>query len=158
MSQNPSDPGRHLTAENAAWAALAGTLADEERALVDGDAERLAALAPVKLERLHAASEFARQRLDALRDAGFAPDADGMDAWLAAHGDARARADWNSLRALETEARACNARVGKLIDMRLSANRQALNVLMHAANGKNGLYDPIGQAVATCGGAPLTSA
>ena len=158
MSQNPSEPGRHLTAENAAWAALAGTLADEERALVDGDAERLAALSPVKLERLHAASEFARQRLDALRNAGFAPDASGMDAWLAAHGNPHARADWNSLRALETEARACNARVGKLIEMRMTANRQALNVLMHAANGRNNLYDPTGQAVATRGGAPLTSA
>jgi len=81
-----------------------------------------------------------------------------MDAWLAAHGNAHARADWNSLRAIETEARACNARVGKLIDMRMTANRQALNVLMHAANGRNNLYDPTGQAVATRGGAPLTSA
>ena len=42
--------------------------------------------------------------------------------------------------------------------MRLAANRQALNVLMHAATGKGGLYDQAGQAVAARASKPLTAA
>lgn len=158
MSPNPNNLARQLSTENAAWAALVGTLADEERALVDGDADRLADLNPIKLERLHAASELARARLGALSAAGFSPDRAGMDGWLAQHGTPAARADWQSLRALEDEARASNTRVGKLIDMRMAATRQALNVLMHAATGKGGLYDPNGQAVAAHASKPLTAA
>ncbi len=158
MSPNPNKLAAQLTAENAAWMALLGVLGDEERALVDGDADRLPALNAAKLERLHAASELARTRLAALRSAGFPPDAGGMDHWLAQHGTPTARADWQSLRVLENEARASNARVGKLIEMRLTTTRQALNVLMHAATGKGGLYDQAGQAVAARTSKPLTAA
>lgn len=170
MSPNPNSPlpagadapsgtpAARLTAENAAWVALLGTLADEERALIDGDADRLASLNAIKLEKLHATSELTRTRLDTLRTAGFSPDAPGMEAWLARHGSPAARSDWQSLCALENEARACNQRVGKLIDMRLAATRQSLNVLMHAATGRNGLYDQAGQAVAARASKPLTAA
>lgn len=155
---NPESPGLRLTAENAAWIALLGTLADEERALIEGDADRLARLNVVKLERLHATSDLTRSRLDALRAAGFTPDTAGMVAWLARHGAASTQTDWQSLQALEDEARACNQRVGQLIDMRLSATRQSLHVLMHAATGRNGLYDQAGQAVAARSSKPLTAA
>lgn len=164
MSPNPGksdpvlNPAGQLTAENAAWMALLGTLADEERALIAGDADQLASLNVTKLERLHATSDLTRNRLDTLRSAGFTADAAGMDAWLARHGSTATRTDWQSLRALEDEARACNQRVGKLIDMRLSATRQSLNVLMHAATGRNGLYDQAGQAVAARSSKPLTAA
>jgi flagellar biosynthesis/type III secretory pathway chaperone len=158
MSPVKNELAGRLAEENAAWTALIDTLAEEARALIRGDAEALAALNAVKLERLHAAGGFARERAESLRAAGFSPDAAGMAAWLAAHGSAAARTDWSRLQALEDEARASNARVGKLIEMRLSANRQALNVLMHAAAGQNGLYDPSGQAIAARGGAPLAAA
>ncbi|MEW6119150.1 MAG: flagellar protein FlgN [Pseudomonadota bacterium] len=158
MLPKPSKLASQLSAENAAWAALLGTLADEERALIDGDADRLAALNATKLERLHAASELARARMAALADAGFPPSHSGMENWLARHGNAAARADWHSLRTLEDQARASNLRIGKLIEMRMSATRQALNVLMHAATGKGGLYDPSGQAVAAHASKPLTAA
>ncbi len=164
MSPNPVNPAPtrgpadQLTAENAAWLALLGTLADEENALIAGDADQLARLNVTKLERLHATSELTRSRLDTLRTAGFSPDAAGMDTWLARHGSPAARSDWLSLCTLENEARACNQRVGKLIDMRLAATRQSLNVLMHAATGRNGLYDQAGQAVAARSSKPLTAA
>lgn len=158
MSPSQNNLASQLTAENAAWVALLGTLADEERALVDGDADRLATLSATKLERLHTASELARARLAVLRGAGLSPDAGGMEAWLEQHGSPVARADWQSLRVLEDEARACNLRIGKLIEMRLAATRQSLNVLMHAATGKGGLYDPSGQAVAARTSKPLTAA
>lgn len=160
MSPNPgkSDPACRLAAENAAWKALLATLAEEERALIAGDADRLARLHATKLEQLHATSDLTRSRLDTLEAAGFTADAAGMDAWLLRHGSAATRTDWHSLLALEDEARACNQRVGKLIDMRLAATRQSLNVLMHAAAGRNGLYDQAGQAVAARSSKPLTSA
>lgn len=158
MSPVKNDLAGRLAEENTAWTALIDTLADEERALIRGDAEGLAALNAVKLEHLHAASGFARARAESLRVAGFSLDAAGMEAWLTAHGSAAVRIDWQRLQVLEDEARASNARVGKLIEMRLSVNRQALNVLMHAAAGQNGLYDPSGQTVAVRGGAPLAAA
>lgn len=165
MSPSPNNPtspavapDAGLAAENAAWVALLGTLADEERALIDGDADRLATYNVTKLERLHATSDLTRSRLASLRATGFSPDAAGMEAWLSRHGSAAARADWRSLQVLEDEARACNQRVGKLIEMRLAATRQSLNVLMHAATGRNGLYDQAGQAVAARASKPLTAA
>lgn len=158
MSPAPNDLVRHLSRENAAWAALVGALADEERALIDGDADRLAVLGATKLERLHTASDLTRARLALLREAGFSSDAAGMDAWLATRDGTTARADWQSLRSLENEARASNLRVGKLIDLRLTATRQTINALMHASPGRNGLYDPSGQAVAARPGNPLTAA
>ncbi len=157
MSPNPSELAQQLRRENAAWAALVATLADEERALIDGDADRLAALGAAKYERLHAASDLARARLDRLRNAGHTPDAAGMDAWLATQADPAVQMEWTSLRVLENEARASNLRVGKLIEMRLAATRQSLNVLMHAATGKNSLYDPTGQAIASRPSKPLTA-
>lgn len=164
MSPSPADlasrpdPALQLAAENAAWITLLGTLAEEENALVAGDAEQLARLSASKLESLHATSDLTRSRLDRLRAAGFTPDAAGMETWLAQHGSATARTEWQSLRALEEEARACNQRVGKLIEMRLAVTRQTLNVLMHAATGRNGLYDQAGQAVAARSSKPLTAA
>lgn len=158
MSPNHANPATGLAAELAAWQALLDTLGEEERILVEGDAERLAALGVVKLERLQTASEFARARLDALRAAGYAADAVGMEGWMAQHAAPPQRALWQNLAALENEARNCNQRIGKLIDMRLAATRQSLNVLVRAASGRNGLYDQAGQTVASLGGKTLTAA
>jgi len=164
MSPNPGNPApalnpaSRLTAENAAWMALLSILADEERALIAGDADQLTSLNAAKQERLHTISDLTRTRLDSLQAARYPADAVGMEAWLTRHGSAATRTDWHSLRALEEEARACNQRVGKLIEMHLAATRQSLNVLMHAATGKNGLYDQAGQTVAARASKPLTAA
>jgi len=158
MSPNHADPAAGLAAELAAWQALLDTLAEEERILVEGDAERLAALGVGKLERLQSVSGFTRARLDALRAAGYAADAVGMEGWMAQRAAPAQRALWQNLAALENEARSSNQRIGKLIDMRLAATRQSLNVLVRAASGHNGLYDQAGQTVASLGGKTLTAA
>jgi len=157
MSPNESFPIRQLAAESAAWDALLKVLNEEERALIDGEADRLPKLNAAKLERLHVTGDLARARLNTLRDLVLSPDSTGMEAWLAQHGMPAAQADWQKLRAMEKLAQAINQRIGKLIDMRLGATRQALNVLLQAAAGQAGLYDPAGLSVAARPSKPLTA-
>ncbi|WP_324780753.1 flagella synthesis protein FlgN [Thiobacillus sedimenti] len=161
---SPSDASREpalgarLGMELAAWKALLNVLADEERALVAGDADRLPQLNASKLAQVQTLGNLVRARQDALRAAGHAADHTGMAAWLAQHGNAEHRAHWQELCGLEQEAQAMNQRIGTLIEMRLTATRQALNVLVHAATNRTGLYDQAGQSVATPRGKPLTAA
>lgn len=158
MSPNPNNLASQLTAEQTAWAELIAALANEEQALIEGDADRLHPLEVIKLDCLRAVSDLAQARSALLQAAGYEPHATGMDAWLSQSGNTRLRTDWLGLQQLEREARACNQRIGLLIDMRLTATRQSLNVLMHAAGGKAGLYDPSGQAVAARSTKPLAAA
>lgn len=147
-----------LTAEQAAWQALLNVLGEEERALVDGEADRLVPLNASKLSQLQTLGNLARARHDALLAAGHSADHAGMDAWLAQQGQPEHDARWRKLCDMEQQARATNQRIGTLIEMRLSATRQALNVLIHAATNQNGLYDQAGQSVAATKGKPLTAA
>ena len=146
-----------LTVESAAWQALLNMLGEEERALVEGEADRLAPLNASKLAQLQTLGNLARSRHDQLVAAGHTPDHAGMDAWLAQHAQPDQRAHWQHLCDMEQQAQAMNQRIGKLIDMRLASTRQALNVLVHAATSQGGLYDQAGQAVAARTGKPLTA-
>ena len=155
-----SDPAplAGLAAESAAWQGLLDILQDEERALIEGEADRLAQLNTAKLTQLQAASEHAQKRHADLLAAGHAADRAGMDAWMAQHGQPEQRARWQRLCALEQEVQAANQRIGSLIELRLNSTRQALNVLIHAATSQGGLYDQAGQAVSATKGKPLTAA
>jgi len=161
---SPSDPTRspaliaRLAVESAAWQALLKVLGEEERALVDGEADRLAPLNASKLAQLQTLGNLARTRRDELLAAGHTADHAGMNAWLAQHGQPEHDARWRHLCDLEQQAQAMNQRIGTLIEMRLASTRQALNVLIHAAAGQNGLYDQAGQSVAANTGKPLTAA
>jgi flagella synthesis protein FlgN len=163
MSPNESSPDNSallagLKLENTAWQALLQVMQEEEQALIDGDADRLALLNTAKLTQLQSVAEHAKNRHAALQAAGHTPDHPGMDAWLTQHGQSEHRTRWQQLCGMEREAQAMNQRIGALIDMRLSATRQALNVLIHAATNQGGLYDQAGQAVAAHKGKPLTAA
>lgn len=147
-----------LKVESAAWQALLDVLQEEEHALIAGDADRVALLNTAKLTQLQSVSDHARGRHDDLLAAGHTPDHAGMDAWLAQHRQPDLRTRWQQLCAMEKEAQAMNQRIGSLIEMRLTSTRQALNVLVHAATNKGGLYDHAGLAVAAHKGKPLTAA
>lgn len=153
----PTLPAR-LKQENAAWQALLQVMQEEEEALIGGDADRLAKLNTAKLTQLQTVSDHARSRLADLQVAGHTPDHAGMDAWLARLGQPEQRACWQQLREMEQTAQAMNQRIGALIDLRLTSTRQALNVLVHSATSKGGLYDQAGLAVAAHKGKPLTAA
>ena len=162
MSPNESHDGSALLAglkqESAAWQALLQVMQEEEQALVDGDADRLALLNAAKLTQLQAVSDHAQSRLAGLRAAGHAPDHSGMAAWLAQHAHPDLLARWQQLSDMEQEAQALNQRIGALIELRLSSTRQALNVLIHSATRQGGLYDNAGLAVAAHKGKPLAAA
>lgn len=161
MSQNnsprQSELGAHLTIENAAWRALLDLMEDEERALVDGEAERLALLNAAKLAQLNTLAELARARQAALLLAGQAPDHASMADWLAQNGQHEHQLCWQQLCEMERQAQAMNQRVGSLIELRLTSTRQALNVLVHAASQQNGLYDQAGQVVSAGNGKPIAA-
>lgn len=156
----PSEPSltAGLKAEVAAWQALLNVLAEEERALVDGEADRLAQLNASKLSQLQNLGKLASARHADLLAAGSTADHAGMESWLTQHGDPESRARWQELCEMERQAQATNQRIGSLIDLRLASTRQALNVLVHAATHRNGLYDQDGLAVAARSGKPLTAA
>jgi len=162
MSPNESHDGSallaHLKQESAAWQALLQVMQEEEQALVDGDADRLALLNTAKLTQLQAVSEHAQSRLAGLLAAGHPADPAGMNAWLTQHKFPELHTRWQQLNEMEQEAQALNQRIGALIDMRLTATRQALNVLIHSATSHGGLYDHDGLAVAAHKGKPLTAA
>lgn len=161
---SPSDPSSRpaliakLAVESTLWQALLNVMGEEERALVDGEADRLAPLNASKLAQLQTLSNLARERYVELQAAGYTPDLAGMGTWLTQHGQPEHLARWRQLCDMEQQAQALNQRVGTLIDMRLSSTRQALNVLVHAATSQNGLYDQAGQSVAANKGKPLAAA
>lgn len=158
MPPSESSLSAGLKAETAAWQALLNVLAEEERALVDGEADRLAQLNASKLSQLQNLGKLASARQTDLLAAGCTADHAGMENWLAQHDDPQSRARWQDLCDMEGQARAMNERIGALIDLRLASTRQALNVLVHAATHQNGLYDQAGLAVAARTGKPLTAA
>src|SRR4030066_1699284 len=105
----PTLPAR-LKQENTAWQALLDVLREEEKALIAGDAARLALLNPAKLTQLQTVSDHARTRLADPQAAGHTPDHPGMDAWLAQRGR-EPRACWQQLREMEQTAQAMNQRI-----------------------------------------------
>lgn len=147
-----------LSVESAAWQALLNVMSEEERALVAGEADLLPKLNASKLEQLNTLSNLARTRHNELVAAGHSPDHAGMDSWLAQQANTDQQTRWQHLCDMEKQAQALNQRIGSLIDMRLNATRQALNVLVHAAKSQGGLYDQAGQSVAGRSGKPLTAA
>lgn len=163
MSPAEPPPGNtallaRLKIENTAWQALLDVLQAEEKALIEGDADRLALLNTAKLTQLQTVSDHARSRLADLQATGHPPDHAGMAAWLTQLGQPEIHTCWQQLHQMEQDAQAANQRIGALIELRLGSTRQALNVLVHSATSQGGLYDQAGLAVAAHKGKPLTAA
>ncbi len=149
---------QQLAAEHQAWLALLELLEQEESALVRGDGDQLAAINEPKLLRLQEITGFVQARNGLLVAAGFPPDHGGMADWIARHGKDEGEKLWQTLCDCEARARKLHERIGILLNMRMSATRQALNVLLAAANGQGSGYGQDGMAVTPSGGRALTSA
>lgn len=149
---------QQLALEHQAWLALLALLEEEESALVRGDGDKLAALGEPKLLRLQEITRFVQARNAFLAAGQYQPDHSGMAEWIARNGRDEAGKLWDTLCDCEARARKLHERIGILLNMRMSATRQALNVLLAAANGQGGGYSPDGMAVTPSGGRPLTSA
>ncbi len=132
-------------------------LEKEQQTLIDGDVERLMALAAEKTEIFGRLAKLGEARGKALVAAGLAADRRGMESWLDRHPElGSAKRDWRELLALAEKSSALNQTNGKLIATRLANNQQALSALMAAAN-QAALYGPDGQAHPLGGGRSLGS-
>lgn len=160
---SPAKPDPHalvtgLANECNSWHALLGILREEEQALINGAADHLALLNSHKLQQLEQLSTLARTRRAQLLSLGRTPDHSGMESWLTQHGAPQDHECWQQLCEAEHMASVQNQRIGTLIDLRLAATRQALNVLTLCAAGQGSLYDQAGLAVNPRGGRSVTAA
>jgi flagella synthesis protein FlgN len=135
-----------LRAELETLGAFIVLLQAEQEALVRGDAERLAALAPDKAARIDLLAHLGEQRKRHLEGQNLTDNADGMHAWLSRnHGLAAAvRETWRELLTHAETARQLNQSNGLMIDSRLQQNRLQLAVLQSAA-ASEGVYRADGQ-------------
>ncbi len=146
-----------LAYEHAAWQAFIDVLEREEAALIAGDTDTLAALSGSKLAQVQSLSRHGRARNDYVASQGFEPAPAGIRRWLEQQHDPALAAQWTALEDCERRAHALNERIGKLVEMRLAATRQALNVLLACAHGQAGLYDPAGKPHGLAGGRPIST-
>lgn len=121
-------------------------LLDEEREVLGGTrAERLQEIAAEKAALATELSRMESRRETRLAGEGLLSGRRGMDAWLASHPNASAeRGDWQQLLELAARARDGNAANGRLINLLLQQNQEALSLLV--AGGAGSIYGTDGQS------------
>lgn len=133
-------------------------LREEQDALANGAIDTLMALVERKSALALQLGGMAKNREDTLSAAGFGVGRAAVDAWLDARPDNTAsRRVWQELLELTASARNLNETNGKLINLRMQHNQQALAVLMAAAD-KAMTYGPDGQQRTGSAGRLLGSA
>ncbi len=135
-----------LQSEQEALGVFVNLLQTEQEILVNGDAERLAALAPEKAAQIDLLTTLSEQRKRNFSAQNLTDSADGMLTWLCRNSgfSAAVRKIWRELLARAETARQLNDTNGILIESRLQRNRLKLAVLQSAA-GSDGVYRPDGQ-------------
>jgi flagella synthesis protein FlgN len=141
-------PLSSLREERELMDALFELMQREQDSLVAADIDDLTALTARKSALVAQLAACAKLRHDALAAAGFAPREEGMEAWLAACGDADAGAQWSALLALTRAAKEQNRLNGMLVNKHLAHTQGALNSMRPAAQGGN-FYGPSGQTTAS---------
>lgn len=145
-----------LQAEHDALGTFISLLQTEQKTLVQGDADRLAALAPEKSAQIDLLARLGLKRDQFLKDQKLDLSSAGVEAWLGRQpaGAAATRKIWReSLRRAE-KARQLNLDNGILIQTRMQQNQQRLSALQGAA-GQNNAYRPDGQLGPFRGGRSL---
>jgi flagella synthesis protein FlgN len=128
-------------------------LRQEQSLLADGQIDGLVAIAEEKSAFADRLGALARQR-----DAQVAAEGgENMGAWLAKPANQGQRDAWRQLLDLARQARSLNETNGKLIELRMQHNQQALAVLMAAADQAM-TYGPDGQQRPAGGGRSFGSA
>jgi flagella synthesis protein FlgN len=120
-------------------------LLDEERnALTGAQADRLPDIATEKSTLAARLNQLEAQRDSLLAASGFPHGRAGIDAWLATRPKADAeRGRWNELLKLALQARDGNETNGRLINILLKQNQEALSVLL--SGGTESIYGADGQ-------------
>lgn len=139
-------PIASLREEQRVITALLDVLQQEQRHLVAADIDGLTELTPKKSALVNDMAVLAGQRHNALGAAGYKAEEAGMDAWLAAGGDAEAAPLWSEVLELTRAAKELNRLNGTLISKHLSHTQGALQALRPQAQGN--FYGPSGHATA----------
>ncbi len=151
MTTTPSiDPMSSLHQEHQALANLIELMKVEQAYLVAADINGLQSITEQKSKIVAQVSELAQQRHRALAMAGFAPEEQNMQAWLASINQDKVSAAWQDLLTITKAAKELNRVNGILVNKQLSYNQKALDTLqapIHAETGGN-FYGPNGQSTA----------
>lgn len=148
-----TQPTATLPAEYERISALVELMKQEQQLLVAANALGVGELTPRKVTLVQELAQLSRERHAELGRAGYAAAEAGMEPWLAAQGDAAARAVWARLLALTAEAKELNRVNGMLINRQMAHNQGVLNALRTPTTGaaESTLYGAKGQ---TFGSAP----
>lgn len=136
-----------LREEQRVITALLEVLKQEQRHLVAADIDGLTELTPKKASLVNDMAVLASQRHNALGAAGYKAEEAGMEAWLAASGDAGAAPLWSEVLELTRAAKELNRLNGTLISKHLSHTQGALQALRPQAQGN--FYGPSGHATSS---------
>jgi flagellar biosynthesis/type III secretory pathway chaperone len=119
-------------------------LVEERKVLVGAEADRLADIAQEKSSLAAQLSQVEARRDALLVKDGFPRGRTGTDAWLASQPDADVeRRRWNEVLKLAAQARDENETNGRLINLLLKQNREALSLLL--SGGADSIYGTDGQ-------------
>ena len=148
LKQQPShgDLAGAIRSERAGVQALVEVLSVERQALAEGNADRLADVAPRKRELLLHIAHLGEQRNRLLERCGFSADRTGMERLLEANSHAGdCRDEWRALLEVTHKAHRLNQEIGAHIEAGMRANQQALSVLTSAAASASGTYSATGR-------------
>lgn len=119
-------------------------LIEEERNVLTGaQADRLPDIATKKSSLAGQLSQLETQRDALLTKGGWPKGRSGVEAWLASHPNADVKRQWNELLKLASQARDGNETNGRLINLLLKQNQDALSVLV--SGGTESIYGSDGQ-------------
>jgi flagella synthesis protein FlgN len=144
-----------LRQEHGTFERFLDTLQDEQTALVNGEIDRLTDIAQTKSNLVIELTRLAEARNHFLSSQDLPADKEGMTTWLSRQAATAEAQDietvWNELLRVAASTRLANETNGKMIELKLQHNQQALAVLMSAAN-QTTLYGPDGQHLSGTGG------
>ncbi len=119
-------------------------LEEERKALTGTQPDRLPDIAKDKATLVGQLNQLETRRDALLTQSGFAKGRSGIEAWLASRPNADPdRLRWTELLKLATQARDGNETNGKLINILLKQNQEALSVLL--SGGTDSIYGADGQ-------------
>ena len=141
-------PLNSLREEAHIMSTLLDVLKQEQQLLVSADIDELPAVTTRKTALVTQMTLLSAQRHRALGKSGFPAQEAGMDAWIAASGEAReeSAALWQALLDHTRQAKELNRVNGMLINKQMGHTQGALQALRPPGAAQNNFYGPGGMA------------
>ena len=139
-------PLNSLREEEHIMSTLLDVLRQEQQMLVAADIEGLPAVTTRKTALVTQMTLLSAQRHRSLGKCGFPAEEAGMDAWIAASGEARAESEslWGALLQHTRTAKELNLINGVLINKQMGQTQDALHALRPQGSAGNNFYGPGG--------------